>query len=323
MAYDYNITTTISTKSGIDDHSMSGTSVLIVGGVFFLIGFTGNVLVVIVYSISTLLQKAHNIFVVNLAVIDLIILVFTSPVILAIQFGDGGRLLRTDHALCTTFGVVSTIVFCVNAFAMATIAVNRYVSIYYPMKSKRYFSTKRCLFYVSCIWIYEIVIYLPLFGGWGHIAYDPDITFCILDIKRSSSFNIFSLIVSIILPTLVTLVCYVAIFIKVRQSQRKIQSHQTENVATFKKGDLRFALQMLIIMAICYISWAPYIAVMRAYTGVVTWYMKLITSSAFVFNSVVNPFVYLYYNAVFRREFFRIIRCQKAGTGFEPEGTTE
>ena len=109
----------------MDDHSTSGTSVLIVGAVFFLIGFTGNVLVVIVYSISPLLKKAHNIFVVNIAVIDLIILFSTSPVVLAIQFGDEDRLSRNNHALCTTFGVVSSSVFCVNAFAMATVAMNR------------------------------------------------------------------------------------------------------------------------------------------------------------------------------------------------------
>ena len=316
MVSDYNITTTISTTNIMDGHSTRGISVLILGAVFFLIGFTGNVLVVIVYSISPLLKKAHNIFVLNLAVIDLMILVLTSPVVLAIQFGDEGFLLRTDQAVCTTLGVFSSIVFCVNACAMATIAVNRYVSIYYPMKSKRYFSTKRCVFYVSCIWAYEMVIFLPIFGGWGHIVYDADLTFCVLD-KQSSSFNIFSLIVSIVLPTIVTIVCYVAIFIKVRRSKQKIRSHQTKNVATFQKGDVRFAVQMLIIMAICYISWAPYIVVMRLYTGVAAWYVKLIIMCALVFNSIVNPFVYFYYNGVFRRECLRIIRCQKVG--IEPE----
>ena len=322
MGFNYNTTPATLTDNQTSGNPVSATTVAILGGIFFLIGFTGNVLVVIIYSISPLLRKPHNIFIANLAVIDLVILCFASPVALTIQFGDEGHLLRTNHTACTSLGVASSIVFCVNACAMATIAVNRYVSIYYPMKSKRYFSTKRCVFYVSCIWTFEMVIYLPLFGGWGHIVYDADITFCVLDIKRSSSFNIFSLILSIVLPTLVTLVCYVAIFIKVRQSKRKLQFHQTKNEATFKKGDVRLAVQMLIIMAICYISWAPYIAVMRLYTGVATWYMKLIISSALVFNSIVNPFVYFYYNGLFRRECLRIIRCQKVGTGSEPEGTT-
>ena len=282
----------------------------ITGAIFFIIGFTGNGLVILVYTVSPLLRRTHNIFIINLAVIDMVILLFSSPVIVAIYYGDKGQLLQDNHSLCTFVGVLGSIIYSVSASAMASIAMNRYVCINWPMESKKYFATKRCILLVIFVWIYETLIYLPLFAGWGYIIYDSEISFCILDIFQSPSFNFFSLFFAIILPSLVTLVCYIGILMKVRQSKRQLQAHQSNTTPAIKKGEIRLAFQMLIIVVISYLTWAPYICVLRFYTGVVHWTIKSVVCVGLVLNSVVNPFVYLYYNKTFRGEFLRIVRCR-------------
>ena len=200
--------------------------IFITGGISFIIGFTGNGLVILIYTASPLLRKTHSIFIINLAVIDMVILLFSSP---AIFYGDEGQTLQNNYSLCTFVGVLGSIMYSVSASAMASIAMNRYVCINWPMESKKYFTTKRCILLVIFVWVYETVIYLPLFAGWGYIIYDSEITFCILDIFQSPSFNFFSLFFAIIVPSLVTLVCYKGILMKVRQSKRQLQAHQSNS----------------------------------------------------------------------------------------------
>ena len=302
--------TVVADPIGTSSDFIIGIMMLIAGGIFFCIGFIGNGLVILIYTVSPLLRKTHNIFIINLAVIDMVILLFSSPVVVAIYYGDKGQLLENNHSLCTFVGVLLAIVFSVSASAMASIAMNRYVCINWPMESKKYFTTKRCILLVLSVWIYETIIYLPLFAGWGYIRYDLEIASCVIDILQSPSFNFFSLFFAIVLPSLVTLVCYIGILMKVRQSKRQLQAHQSDATPAIKKGELRLAFQMLIIVVICYLAWGPYICILRLYTGVVHWVLKGVVSTGLVLNSVVNPFVYLYYNRTFRREFLRIIRCR-------------
>ena len=296
---------------------IAGIVTLCVGVFCFLVGFTGNGLVVLIYTVSPSLKKAHNIFIVNLAIIDMTILSLSSPVVLTVHFGDGGRLLKSNHSLCTFVGILCAVVYTVSASAMASIAINRYVCINWPMKSKKYFTTKRCIFFVTLTWIYEIVVHLPNVWGWGYIKYDRAMAFCVLDVNLSPSFNIFSLFFAVFLPTLVTLICYVGILMKVRQSRRQLHAHQSKGTATIKKGELKLAFQMLIIVLIFYLTWAPYIIIVRMYTGVVTWYLKSFISIALALNSMVNPFVYFYYNRTFREEFLRIICCRRIDPSME------
>ena len=67
---------------------------------------------------------------------------------------------------------------------------------------------------------------------------------------------------------------------------------------------------MLIIVVISYLNWAPYIYVLRLHTAAMHWTIKSVVCGGLVLNSVVNPFVYLYYNKTFRGEFLRIVRCR-------------
>ena len=129
------------------NENSTGSIILIMifftGGIFFLIGFAGNRLVTLVYTLSPLLRKTHNIFIINLAVIDMVILLFSSLVIVAIYYGDKGQLLQNNNSLCTFGGVLGSIMYSVSASAMASIAMNRYVCINWPMESKKYFTANR------------------------------------------------------------------------------------------------------------------------------------------------------------------------------------
>ena len=129
---------------------------LIFAFVIFLIGIVGNSLVVIVVAKNAHMRTITNIFIVNLAIGDfLVILICLPPSILQ----DVTENWWFGEIMCKLIIFVQYISVCVSVMTLASISYERYYAIVYPLKFQ---ATKfRAKLIICVIWALSTLINLP------------------------------------------------------------------------------------------------------------------------------------------------------------------
>ena len=287
-------------------------------------GIIGNALVVFIFIYEPTLRKARNIFIIHLAVIDIIISTFLISSVRTTQ-GTAEDPLQRDTTLCTAVGVITCIIYNVSIAALTVIAIHRYISIVRPMENRQIFSARNCFLFCGAVWIYDGLVCLPPGVGWGRVIYKSETNFCTLDRKFSRSYTIFALFFHILIPSAITIFCYIGLYLRVRKSNRQVQGQtQGERGQRVRKADLKMALQMFIIVAFLYATWGPFLCVTQIDDPTIPPMVIIVLSGLLGINSMVNPFVYLYFNRTFRATFMKIFcRCRKQSLEFDAQGATE
>ncbi|KAM9809228.1 melanopsin-A-like isoform 4-T4 [Syngnathus typhle] len=195
-----------------------------IGSVILAIGITGllgNFLVIYAFSRSRSLRTPANIFIINLAVTDLLMCVTQAPVFFASSmhkrwiFGEKACEL---YAFCgALFGICSMI-------TLTVIAVDRYFVITRPLTSIGMLSCERALAILAAAWVYSLGWSLPPFFGWS--AYVPEglLTSCTWDYMTFTpsvrAYTMLLFVFVFFLPLLVIVYCYVFIFRAVRNTNK-------------------------------------------------------------------------------------------------------
>ena len=136
--------------------------------VIFLLGVSGNTLVVYVVVRNKTMQTITNIFITNLAVSDILMC------LLAIPFTPLGYFLNSwmfGEVLCHIVPMSQAISVYVSTLTSTAIAVDRYFVIVYPFKPRM--KVFVCLLMIVAIWIISISISLPL-GIYMNLKNDSD-----------------------------------------------------------------------------------------------------------------------------------------------------
>ncbi|CAF96662.1 unnamed protein product, partial [Tetraodon nigroviridis] len=138
-----------------------------IGSVILAIGITGmigNFLVIYAFCRSRSLRTPANIFIINLAVADLLMCVTQTPIFFTTSmhkrwiFGEKGCEL---YAFCgALFGICSMI-------TLTVIAIDRYFVITRPLTSIGVLSRKRAFIILMTVWVYSLGWSLPPFFGWS------------------------------------------------------------------------------------------------------------------------------------------------------------
>ncbi|XP_049591117.1 melanopsin-A isoform X4 [Syngnathus scovelli] len=195
-----------------------------IGSVILAIGITGllgNFLVIYAFSRSRSLRTPANMFIINLAVTDLLMCVTQAPVFFASSmhkrwiFGEKACEL---YAFCgALFGICSMI-------TLTVIAVDRYFVITRPLTSIGMLSRERALAILAAAWVYSLGWSLPPFFGWS--AYVPEglLTSCTWDYMTFTpsvrAYTMLLFVFVFFLPLLVIVYCYVFIFRAIRNTNK-------------------------------------------------------------------------------------------------------
>ncbi|XP_017164322.1 melanopsin-A [Poecilia reticulata] len=197
-----------------------------IGSVILAIGITGvvgNFLVIYAFCRSRSLRTPANMFIINLAVTDLLMCLTQSPVFFTTSmnrrwiFGERGCEL---YAFCgALFGICSMI-------TLMVIAIDRYFVITRPLTSIGVLSRKRALLILLAAWAYSLGWSLPPFFGWS--AYVPEglLTSCTWDYMTFTpsvrAYTMLLFIFVFFLPLFIIIYCYVFIFRAIRSTNRSV-----------------------------------------------------------------------------------------------------
>ncbi|XP_066265918.1 melatonin receptor type 1A-like [Branchiostoma lanceolatum] len=265
-----------------------------------LFSVVGNLLVIFVIVRSRRLRTRLNLFIVNIAVSDLLFTVLYGPVS-AVSVARSGEL--RSHAICVVTGVVGLLSCYESVLSAVLIAVSRCVRI---TKSHRYddlFSRKRCAVLVSVSWLVAFLCTSPLLAGFGKPGFNPILLTCDYDTVAS-----FDYIVSIMMPfavicNVIIIVSYVMIYRKVKASSGRVRgdSPSENRIPPMVLSQIKNMAAIYVAFNIC-VTPEVLVDIMTYKTGDSLRLLNLVARIVFTCNSCVNPIIYTVGNKEFRNE---------------------
>ncbi|NXC47503.1 NPFF2 protein, partial [Penelope pileata] len=300
----------------------------------FLLCMVGNGVVCYIVLRSKRMRTVTNLFILNLAVSDLLVGIFCMPTTLLDNIIAGWPFGRM---VCKMSGMVQGISVSSSVFTLVAIAVDRFRCIVYPFKQK--LTTSTAVIIITVIWILAIAIMCPsavmlqvqeekhirVILGYGNET--RPVYWCREDWPNPGMRKIYTtvLFANIYLaPLSLIVIMYarisIALFNTAMPTVGKQSQEQRHGVSKKKQK----VIKMLIIVALLFIlSWLPLWTLMMLsdYASLSDVQLQIINIYIYPFahwlafsNSSINPIIYGFLNENFRRGFqaaFKLHLCSK------------
>ncbi|KAL4226622.1 Melanopsin [Mactra antiquata] len=232
-------------------------SALIVG-IASLIGTVGNLILIVVLATNKSLHNIDTIFVVNLVISDSYVVCIAGPLSIVAKI-EGEQFFDRNPGLCQTIASLCTISCVTSLMTISAMSMNRYVFIcaheYYERIFKKWQSIAIC----ACFYLVGGTLVMLNFAGVGDHGFDRKSVECIWDRMATYPYTVVFSIVLVWIPSLVTGICYLKIYLFVRSHRRRVKAHQgsTAQNSPFMKN-IRLAKTLFVIYAVFITCWAPY-----------------------------------------------------------------
>ncbi|XP_003781386.1 melatonin receptor type 1B [Otolemur garnettii] len=267
----------------------------------------GNFLVILSVLRNRKLRNAGNLFLVSLALADLVVALYPYPLILVAIFYNGWALGEV-HCKASAFVMGLSVIG--SVFNITAIAINRYCYICHSVAYHRLYRPWHTPLHICLVWLLTVVALLPNFFL-GSLEYDPRIYSCTFIQTASAWYTVAVVAVHFVLPISIVSFCYLRIWVLVLQARRKAKS---ESKLCPRPSDLRNFLTMFVVFVIFAICWAPLNCIGLAVAINPEEMAPQVPDGLFVtsyslayFNSCLNAIVYGLLNKNFRREYKRIL----------------
>ena len=293
---------------------MPNTHMKIAFGTIAALGLTGNLIVIVVISRSSMMRKSFtNILILNQSLIDFIASMFSmistmtrSPV--GNLSGISGELYcrfwLSDLPLWTS--VIS------SSYALIVLTVERYVAIVHPLYHHNAFSRKTVFVMAGSSWIPGIVVIMCFLVPTSGVVNGR----CLVMSLFYSPFwkkvcGVFLFIFQYFIPIIVFITCYTKIFICLRTGVQPETQPNPNEPTSQKARARRNVLKTLVIVVLCYImcnSWNQFLFLSFNFGYHLDYESAFynFTVIAMFTNSCINPFIYALKYKTFQKEFRKV-----------------
>ncbi|NWR54642.1 NPFF2 protein, partial [Bucorvus abyssinicus] len=289
----------------------------------FLLCMVGNSVVCFIILRSKHMRTVTNLFILNLAVSDLLVGIFCMPTTLLDNIIAGWPF---GSLVCKMSGMVQGISVSASVFTLVAIAVDRFRCIVYPFKQKLALSTAVAI--IAVIWILAVAIMCPsavmlqveeekhfrVILGYGNET--RPVYWCREDWPNPGMRRIYTtvLFANIYLaPLSLIIIMYARISIALFHTAVPVvgkHSREQQRGVSRKKQKV---IKMLIIVALLFtLSWLPlwtlmmltdYAKLSDIQLQIINIYIYPFAHWLAFFNSSINPIIYGFFNENFRRGF--------------------
>nr|CAB3254747.1 5-hydroxytryptamine receptor-like [Phallusia mammillata] len=287
-----------------------------------VVGTVGNFLVIFSIICARRVNKNGNVFIINLALADLIVTGFFTPTVVA-------NVIRTTNALsdtaCDVAGYLVTVSCVCSASNLMSIAFNRYWAVVRQPTYNKVFTKRRIYLLAILNWVWANLLIMPTLLGWTHLEYGTGMMLCSYDNVSAPGYNAFVLILAIAFPITAIVFFYWRLFSAVKKRGKvvkKMSSHTNSGLRNMEQRQLKKQLNLaktLSIAVIAYVvSWTPYGILIILPQDLVPPLAKRIASRLILTNSVVNFIIYGVMNPTYRKGYKRLLSfmfCCKTGKG--------
>ncbi|XP_029458210.1 probable G-protein coupled receptor 83 isoform X1 [Rhinatrema bivittatum] len=293
---------------------------LLIAAYSFIIVFSlfGNVLVCHVVIKNKRMHSATSLFIVNLAVADILITLLNTPFTLA-RFVNSTWVFGKGMCHVSRFAQYCSLH--VSALTLTAIAVDRHQVIMHPLKPR--ISTAKGVVYIAIIWIMATCFSLP------HAIYQKLFTFeyseenirslCLPDFPEPADLfwkylDLATFILLYALPLLIISIAYsrVAKKLWLRNAIGDVTTEQYFALRKKKKKTIKMLMLVVVLFAVCWFPLNCYVILLSSQT--------IRTNNALYFafhwfamsSTCYNPFIYCWLNENFRSELKSLLgMCRK------------
>lgn len=125
----------------------------------FVVGVTGNVIVIAVLLRNRAASNATSIFLVSLVVADLLLLVICAPLDVAHYFVISWD---TQGTICKLTAYAETLSAFASVFNLSAVTLERFVVIVFPIRSRSLCTVSNCKKLMIGIWILSLLLASPM-----------------------------------------------------------------------------------------------------------------------------------------------------------------
>ncbi|XP_038071649.1 5-hydroxytryptamine receptor 4-like [Patiria miniata] len=303
-----------------------------------VVGFVGNVMVLLAVNLSRKLQTRTNVFVVNLAVADLLTCSSTPFTAVALFSKVGWPM---PEIVCAIMSGFTSIGVACSILTLASISINRYVLIMKtPSTYRSIYTPKKIAAMVAFTWVYPALICcLPVFFGVGKLGYSDKYKTCTQDTSHETSAILSHTASALIypIPLIVVFVCYFKIYRHITGHMKKMMgkgkgvemtdTSNSSNVASttqlhknppasFSKRQVEITKNLFYVVCAFVACLSPFAITLMIPPSqpAIPW-----TGMIIIFNSAVNPIIYGAKHPHFKEVFRHMLRC-RYHTMPEPSG---
>ncbi len=288
-----------------------------------LVTVLGNLLVIVTVVTNHRLHNPTNYFILNLATADaclgLLVLPFATLMTLQTDWPLGPEFCNINTANDVTLCTVSIL-------TLFAISIDRYFAVTVPLQYQRKVTSRMVWKVCAGIWVFSAVMaYIPIHVGWntmdGSIQNYDNPRSC--EFKLNKPYVLFVSLATYFAP----LICMCGVYMKVlfitkkqvneinklsvggpAKSMLGNENKRQKHLVSDTKATITLA-SLVLAFAIC---WIPYFSMFTAKPFIdisINVHLDLTALWLGYVNSLINPFLYAYYNSAFRDAFARIL-CQ-------------
>ena len=289
-----------------------------------IINFTslmGNVLVCVSVYRNHRLRISSNLYIIALAVADLLSALFVMPFTTIVLISGAWNL---GPFLCDLQAFTMNFVLYVSPTTMALTAFNRYIRIVKPSKYRTIFSKRRSGMMLGSAWAFvACYVAIPKLAGLQDYGFISGYALChMIHLSENGSLAHYSAVVTLFLitPLTVAIACYFKVSKAIRQHNLDIvpglQFRHARYDITVHEIKISKSLFVVVLAFIaCWIpAWAVAIVIRFRLVKTIPRGVQLFCSLSIYTSSAVNPFIYSGMSRSFRQEFKKILKCRSAVT---------
>lgn len=266
----------------------------------------GSSLVLIAFGKFNHLQTSSGKFVANLSASDLClglslpfqISFFFFP---SLNLSKEACLLRYEVIIFTSTSSLISLLFTV---------IDRHIAVTYPLRYTMIMSDRTADILIGVVWIYALSISCPPLLGYNTFDTAP---LCAYELVMAKPYRLIVALHFICLPTIMFII-YCRIFYMAWSHRRTIMAQQTGGsyvVNTSLKRETKTAVVMATVMLFFTLCWLPFSTIQVAQAVEFSVHRAFISNFLVflgLFNSIMNPFIYVWKNKQYK-EAFRKILC--------------
>ncbi|XP_023269828.1 neuromedin-U receptor 2-like [Seriola lalandi dorsalis] len=296
----------------------------------FLTGLSGNLLTCAVIAKHKKMRNPTNLYLVSLAVSDLLVLLFGMPLEIydlwqnyPFPFGEGGCYFKTF--------LFETICFA-SILNVTALSVERYIAVVHPLKTRYLSTNQHAKHVITVVWVVSMTCAIPNTSLHG-IFYLPEkmeeSAICTV-LKPLWIYNMVMQITTVcfyFVPMMVISMLYLVMGLhlgrETRQPSKNLGKNcrsNTRRKISIENGRRRQVTKMLsIVVAVFGVCWAPFHIERLLWSSISQWtdlmhniyqYVHILSGVLFYLSSAVNPIIYSLLSTRFR-ECFRELVCSQ------------
>ncbi|ELU16138.1 hypothetical protein CAPTEDRAFT_182424 [Capitella teleta] len=295
--------------------------------IVFTLGLVGNFLVVFVVVRNKHMRTITNLFIVNLSVADFLVLLICLP---ASVLTDVTETWFMGRVMCKLVHYLQAVSVSVSVLTLTVISIERYYAICHPLSFKSTHTRARLM--IILVWVISLAIVIPelvILDLFPHKPYTDLLMACKPSWSYTSqaAFQIVLIVALFFLPFCLMGFAYIRIALclwsdfiptescecnKPLNADGKSSHHEVRQQVTSRRNVAKMLIAVVIMFGICYLP-VHLLNILRyakaLMNGVAAVNFALIAHWLCYFNSAINPLIYNFMSAKFRKEFMRACGC--------------